>query len=94
MINVKEAVKRAFVFLADIYDKEPLREPRLEEVALSDDANVWLVTVSFVRPTTVVDAAESLTASGVLPGFERDYKVIEIWSQDGEVRSMKIRQLA
>lgn len=90
MLNVKEAVKRAFEVLADMFDKESLREPRLEEVELTGCGDVWSVTVSFVRPTTVVDAAEL----GLPPCFEREYKVIEIQAESGQMLSMKIRQLA
>lgn len=71
-----------------------LFDTRLEEVELSDDGKNWFITVSFIRQLPAMSVAEkiSMINSGINPS-ERDYKLITVDAETGEVRSMKIRQL-
>jgi hypothetical protein len=87
MITVKEAVKIACEFLIEVLEDEQVKEIRLEEVELAEDGRFWEVTLSFVARATPL--AEEL---GIFCG--REYKVVTVWAEDGNVRSMKIRQLA
>jgi hypothetical protein len=91
MVEVKKAVRIALEYASDLFSSEPVIDPRLEEVSLSDDEKLWTVTISFIRPTpkspnhqTIIDA---------LKPPEREYKSITVDSQTGKVLSMKIRQL-
>jgi hypothetical protein len=87
MTEVRQAIQNALTFLGDMYG-ESARDVRLEEVELSED-NFWYVTLSFLKRDFPVGVSESLL--GAVP---REYKVLAVSSQDGSVRSMKIRQLA
>ena len=90
MIDVKQAVANALKFLLDMYGEQKVLSPRLEEVELSEDGNVWYVTVSFLTEATAPDLVSALSGSSRL---DRQYKVLTVWANDGNVRSMKIRQL-
>ncbi len=47
MIDVKQAVKMAFEFANGLQDVMNAANLTLEEVELSDDGNLWLVTLSY-----------------------------------------------
>lgn len=84
MINVKQAVEIALQFAGEVLGEAKLMDPRLEEVEL-EEGTTWHVTVSFVRETSPL-----MQALGASP--TREYKVVTIDAQTGEVHSMKIRQ--
>ncbi len=46
-IPVKEAVKRAMAFLAELQESNPPEDVTIEEVDLSEDGSFWLITISF-----------------------------------------------
>ncbi len=88
MIDFKTAVKKALEFLAGVYANENLLDVRLEEIELSEGDDFWNITLSyakFIRPSSLEEELSDETY--------REYKVIAVRSADGEVRSMKIRQL-
>jgi len=93
MIDVKVAVSHALAFLGDMYKDDPVLDPRLEEVELSDDSSVWQITLSFMRKTPRT-GAEAVLAGVLPPQYERQYKVFAVGVENGEVRSMKIRAIA
>ena len=90
MVDVKQAVANALKFLVYMYGEQKVLSPRLEEVELSEDGNVWYVTVSFLTEATASELVEALSGSSRL---DRQYKILTVWANDGNVRSMKIRQL-
>jgi hypothetical protein len=90
MITVKEAVKAAMAFVADMFSSENPQGLRLEEVDLSEDESAWHVTVSFVRGGALGAIATSLGFSSA----GREYKTVTLRASDGKVQSVKIRQLA
>lgn len=98
MIDVKQAVAIAVKYVADLLGSETIHDIRLEEVELSANEEVWYVTVSFLRPPkattepSLTDALSQLVA-GRSRQMEREYKVLAVRAQDGQVTSMKIRQL-
>jgi hypothetical protein len=95
MIEVKEAVIKAFEFVEALYRGGCLQAPQLEEVELSDDGSKWFITVSFLRPKSFNDATKELRDAGIVPPqYEREYKLVTLSAEDGAVQSMKIRQLA
>jgi len=89
MIEVKEAVARALEFLGDIYANEKLKDVRLEEVERDDRAPYWFVTLSYLKESTPSNVAAAISGSS-----GREYKVIKLNSENGEVVSMKIWQHA
>jgi len=92
MIDVKEAVKIATDYLRQLYEPTELQDILLEEVALSDDEKYWYVTLGFSRPVPSTDPMRVLTESILnQKKYRREYKVFQIDSATGQVRSMKIR---
>jgi hypothetical protein len=85
MISVKEAVEIALRFADEVLGQAKLIDPRLEEVEL-EEGPTWRVTVSFVR--------EPAKLTEVLAPPGREYKVLTVDAESGEVHSMKIRQPA
>ena len=100
MIDVKTAVAKAIECLGNLLESDSISGMRLEEVELSDDQSTWSITLSFVRrtPSTTSSPAEAIRAIQSMtlgvPMGEREYKIVAVNSANGEIRSMKIRQLA
>jgi hypothetical protein len=95
-IDVRGAVVAAQKYLqsmADLIGGHVL-EIRLEEVELSEDKSLWLITLSFIVPIS----KDSISNLGILAGEslkpERQYKIFEIDSETGQMKSMKIRDLS
>ena len=84
MLNVKDAVKVATAYFADLFPDA--RDARLEEVEMSDEGPWWDVTVSFELP-----AATPIEA--MLAQRSREYKIIKVNRDSGEPHSIKIRKL-
>jgi hypothetical protein len=92
MINVKEAVAKAVQYVLDIFACDTISDIRLEEVEFSDFERLWLITLSLVRkPKDTGLVSENLLN---LQPSERVYKILAIDANNGEIKSMKIRQLA
>jgi hypothetical protein len=86
MITVKEAVKNATLFFAEVFPNAT--DVRLEEVELSDEGPWWNVTLSFPGPSPT-----SAIAS-VLGGQQgRIYKLVKIDAESGEPKGILIRKL-
>ena len=94
MIDVKEAVRTAANYLADLFAEEDISDIRLEEVELSEDNQTWNVTLSFLRKVRVRGAPAEALSAGLGPQMDRDFKVLTVRAEDGVVTSVKIRQLA
>jgi hypothetical protein len=89
MATIKEAVQNASAFAVDTLGPERAAGLLLEEV---ESANVggedaWLITLSMMN----LQGRNVITA---LPFSARDYKVFTVLKKNGEVTSMKIRELA
>jgi hypothetical protein len=92
MIDVKQAVSAASEYLSQLYPSAKLHDVFLEEVALSDDERHWYVTIGFARPIPSPNATlAAMDAAMGRQNYERVYKLFEIDSDTGQVRSMKIR---
>ena len=90
MIDVQAAVKIALNFIGDMYADNDLSDIRLEEVEMSifeEGAEAWCVTIGFRSPGTVGAVADALGERHV-----RDYKVVRIDSDNGEVQGMTMRE--
>ena len=84
MINVKEVTDKAKEHLLAFFpDAEQVQ---LEEVELSKDKAYWLITLSYEGVSTSV-------ASSMLVGKSLLYKIFKLDVKNGEVISMKIRDI-
>jgi hypothetical protein len=86
MIDVKQAAQSASNFIVALYSDQTISDVRLEEVEVSDDEKYWLITLSFL-----VQFPGGIVA---LPVVRRQYKILKVDRQTGNVLSMKIRELA
>jgi hypothetical protein len=93
MINVKEAVAKAVQYVLNIFSCDTISDVRLEEVEFSDNDALWLITVSLVRKPKDTGVVSENLLNMQLP-LERIYKILAIDAINGEIKSMKIRQLA
>jgi hypothetical protein len=87
LVDVKTAVRAAVKYFQDLQDvfsgvSLQYRDLRLEEVELSEDESIWLVTLSFGVPEDAIGMK-----------LHREYKIFVVDSKNAEVRSMKIREL-
>jgi hypothetical protein len=84
MINAKEASDKAKEYLMAFFpDAEQIQ---LEEVELSGDKAHWMITLSY-------EGLSGSVASSMLVGKSLRYKVFKLDAKNGEVLSMKIRDI-
>ncbi|TWI70792.1 hypothetical protein LZ24_02213 [Desulfobotulus alkaliphilus] len=90
-MDVKGAVKKAVEYVSDVFQSENLENVGLEEVFLNDADNVWEITVGFSRPW---DYPKQGIVTGLQPqNPRRQYKVVSVDADSGEIKSIKIRAL-
>jgi len=92
MATIQEATAAAIQFAVSTLGKDRTQGLRLEEVesGLVDGEEVWLVTLSMTEVAVLFEQY-----GDAFPGARRrEYKVFSIRKKDGEVLSMKIRQIA
>ena len=100
-IDARDAVKSATDYLDHIKDLmgEKFNNLRLEELELSENRQLWVVTLGYDVPdaTRTSSGFESLmTASSRLPviqSHKREYKIFKVDALTGSVQSMKIRSI-
>ncbi len=90
-MNVKDAVKKAIEYIADIFSTENPESIGLEEVMLNENDNTWEVTIGFSRPW-------DYPKPGLITGLQaqnpkRQYKIVRIDNKSGKVKSIKIRRV-
>ncbi len=92
-IDVKTAVIAANNYLQDMKDlmDVKLENLRLEEVELSEDTHEWLITLGFDTPARMNTLGN--LALGTSSLYQREYKILRVDSETGEIKSMKIRSL-
>jgi hypothetical protein len=85
MVGIKQAVENAMTFARDNLGSV---EFQLEEIesGRADGQDAWLVTLSMPNPSPGLSVLRDVTP--------RLYKVFAILKANGEVVSMKIRELA
>lgn len=90
-MNVKEAVKIAIEYVADLFSSEKPENIGLEEVILNENDNSWEVTVGFSRPWDHPKAGIIQTIQSLNP--KRQFKVVKVDNESGEVKSIKMREV-
>jgi hypothetical protein len=96
--DARNAVKSATDYLDHIKDLmgEKFTNLRLEELELTENRQIWMVTLGYDVPYTLT-GLESLMSPSRLSSeqpYKREYKIFNVDSQTGEVQSMKIRSVA
>lgn len=90
IVNIKEAVARAFQFVKDMYEDSKIENVLLEEVTMPENSSsFWDVTLSFMQPCPPKDITDVFAPKE----YMRTYKIIRINTNTGEVISMRDRNL-
>lgn len=90
-MEVKEAVRIAKSYLADLYDDEGIINVGLEEVEFDEPSDTWRITLGFSH--------EKFTKISLVPTMigdrrlNRSYKVIRVRDDNGKVMSLTDRLL-
>ena len=103
MIDIRSATLKAQSYIQSIEDLlgGPLANMRLEEAEVSKDRNFWFITLGYDKPNDTGDPAAVNTVKLGLPNrlslfgqqlLAREYKVLKVNAENGEVESIKIRQ--
>jgi hypothetical protein len=99
-VKAREAVKAATSYLNDVRDliAQQLENLRLEELELSEDNRMWLVTLGFDVPSLhqFSEIEKALITSGIQKpqkDYQRQYKIFQVNAETGAVQSMKVRSL-
>nr|VFJ97901.1 MAG: hypothetical protein BECKLFY1418B_GA0070995_111011 [Candidatus Kentron sp. LFY] len=90
-MNVKDAVRKAIEYVADVFGPEKPGNIGLEEVVFDEFDNAWEITIGFSRPWDYPPASGDI---GVLlrPKVpQRQYKTIRIDDNTGDVKSITMR---
>ena len=85
MVEVKTAVKIAYDFFKELYDTRKFEDILLEEVELSEDKTIWMVTLGFYRQAPSVNIMESIGSKKYI----RAYKTLQIDAESGAMVAMK-----
>ncbi len=98
-MDAKEAVQKAIDYTKDVFKGEKLSNVGLEEIFFDESKGVWEITVGFSRPWDYPSSMPSLPSivrdmQGKTQPLRREYKVVKIGKNDGEVKSIEIRELA
>lgn len=98
-IDVKQAIKLAKEFAAMLYEPEQISQLGLEAVERTEDGKHWLVTLGFSRPWSrprrrrqdpLKSPLEQALEYSTQIQKDREYKVLRVDAQTGEVVSMEI----
>ena len=90
-MDVKEAVRSAKDYLAELYVDEEVVNVGLEEVRFDYDSDKWFVTIGFSRPWDRKHPLVGALSEAGRP--DRSYKEICIDDVSGDVESLKVRVL-
>jgi hypothetical protein len=92
MIDVQQAVQVATQYAAQLFGNA-LNNLRLEEVELSFDEKHWYITIGFDESVPLRSGAIGAALENMMnPRMERRYKVVDVDSNTGKVRAVKMRQ--
>ena len=84
MIDAKEATGKARDHLISFFPEA--EKVQLEEVELTEDKSLWLITMSY-------EGISDSVASSMLVGKSVRYKIFKLDAKTGDVLSMKIKDI-
>lgn len=94
MVSIREATANAIAFAEEALGSERTTGVRLEEVESTKvrGQDAWLITLSMILSDSL-DRTGNIVAALSGTG-KREYKSFTVLKSNGEVKSMKIRELA
>ncbi len=87
MIDVNEASSKAIAHLKKLYPEQDLGKILFEEAELTDDDRFWIITISYKSPVAASGVGQSVFVG------DRSRKVFKMLSENGEIRSVKNREV-
>ncbi|MGH9612955.1 MAG: hypothetical protein ACRD4P_07745 [Bryobacteraceae bacterium] len=92
MVSIAKATENAIAFAQEALGPDRTAGVRLEEVESTTVAgkDAWVITLSMISQ----DPFHTNSFAAALGRGKREYKSFTVLKQDGEVTSMKIRELA
>jgi hypothetical protein len=89
-MDMKDAVKSAKSYVAELFREDGIAELGLEEIEFDDDQEIWNITIGFTR---LRDQTPNQLArlTGQLPE-NRTYRVVKIRDRDAKFISVKLRE--
>ena len=84
-MEVKDAVRLAKEYVADLFEDEQIENVGLEEVVFDDESDSWGVTIGFSRPW---DQKGPLATALAERNPARSYKMVRIGDVSEEVESV------
>lgn len=93
VIDVISAVKAAEAYARMVFPEDELKSLRLEEVELSSDERYWEVTLGWLEPA-IRSVGGNFLGNTSIQKHPRVYKLFRVDAATGEVKSMKIRDVA
>jgi len=94
MLDVKEVVGKASLFVSNVFGEEEVRNISLEEVKISEDEQFWFITLGLYVPNKNPARKHlGMTLASISEPYLKQYKIFKIESETGKVVSMKIREV-
>lgn len=94
MIDVKQAVKKAFSTVEELMPEDQLHNLALEEVVFDDKRKQWCITLGYDSPRVIKKTSPPDLLFGTMTEeTERKYKIFRISARTGAFVSMKIREV-
>lgn len=84
-MDIKEAVKTAKQYVADLFDDEGISYIGLEEIKFETNSHEWLVTVGFERRW---DRTPRPISTMLEPTRKRTYKLVRMNDKTGEILAL------
>lgn len=88
-LDVHQAVKAAITFFEESFSVMRLRNVQLEEVDLTEDGNLWLITLGYDDPA--ISSTPSPLDALTRPRPLRKYKVVHVDAKTGKGVAIKNR---
>jgi hypothetical protein len=91
-MDVREAVKRAKTYVAEVFEDDKVTNLGLEEIEYDENSGAWNVTLGFSRSWDTTPQNPLSVITGADNRLRRTYRVVRVRDTDGEVLSVKLRE--
>lgn len=93
-MKARDAIGIAKRYLSEVFDEENILNLGLEEIEYDEAQKTWNVTLGFSRPWNQQRNVLSALVQDEHSSLRRDYRVVRVRESDGEVTSIKLREMA
>lgn len=88
MIELKEAIKKAYEYIDLMYEGEKLPNKLLEEIEYDEGADAWKVVIGFDSDHVTTKTSGTSLFPSTIREKERKYKQVRIKGETGEFIKM------